>query len=228
MGLVRRTLCGACVLALILAAGYCLTAPASHVQVVAEPAVDAIVQRSWSRGAARGLVLLLPSSLTSRLDGLPATITSIERTYPWNATIGVGIGAPDIAIRQDTMAAVVFMTRNRAFAVTEIDRSWSTLDVYGFPTSSPGFLDTCLQYASLCRDLLTYRSVLHVERVGIVPGTGMVAELEDGKRLIFGDSSESLSKVQRALAVVKMTAFESQAVTVDLRFEGQAVIPGTP
>lgn len=227
-GTMRKTLCGALALSLILVSGYCFTVPASNVQLVAEPSVDAIVRQSWDQADVRGLVLLLPSFLTDRFDGLPATISQIRRAYPWNATIRVAVGAPDIAIRQNTMTAVVFLKWNRAFSVTEVDSAWAVLDVNGFPTSASSFLGACLMYGDLCRDLLTHRSVLNIARIAMVADTGMVVELKDGKTLIFGDASESSSKIRRALAVVDMAAFKTRAVTVDLRFAGQAVIPETP
>jgi hypothetical protein len=52
--------------------------------------------------------------------------------------------------------------------------------------------------------------------------------LKDGKTLLLGDAANGTSKIDRALAVVNMSAFRDKAVTIDLRFDGQAVIPGTP
>lgn len=224
----RKTLCGVAALSLILASGYCLAVPVSNIQLIADSSVESIVRQSWNQVGERGLVLLLPSLLRYRFDGVPATITQIERTYPWNATIRVAVEAPDVAIRQKMLTAVVFSAWNRAYMVTETDPGWAILDVVGFPTAVPAFLATCLRYGSLCRDLAGHLGELNVAQVSLGADIGVVVELKDGKTLIFGDSSESSSKIQRALAVVDMDAFKSRVITVDLRFAGQAVIPETP
>ena len=57
---------------------------------------------------------------------------------------------------------------------------------------------------------------------------GLAVRLKDGKTLIFGDSTNGASKIERGIAVLAMPAFKGKKVTIDLRFDGQAVIPEAP
>ncbi len=72
------------------------------------------------------------------------------------------------------------------------------------------------------------RDQLAITRMSLSSSTGLSVRTKDGKTLVFGDSANAASKIERAIAVLGMPAFKGKKVTVDLRFDGQAVIPGTP
>jgi len=214
--------------ALAVSMVYWFTVPATRVSIKADSWEAPVVDQVW-HGRSPGLLMVLNSaSVAGRLEGLPVSGLTIHRERPWNATVEVDIADPDVVIRQGKQFAVVFLPMGTAFAVTAVAESWNVVDVTGFPSTSSAFLSVSLEYASLCSQLMQHRDQLAITGMSLSSSTGLAIRLKDGKTLILGDSTMGTSKIERAIAVVDMPAFKGKPVTVDLRFDGQAVIPGTP
>jgi hypothetical protein len=173
-------------------------------------------------------MLLNRASVVDRLEGLPVSDVTIERERPWNATVTVDIADPDVVIRQGNKLAAVFLQTGRTYAVTEASKAWNVVDVSGFPSASPAFLSASLEYAPLCCLLMQHRNELAIMGMSLSPSMGLSVRLKDGKMLLLGDSANGASKIERGIAVLGMPALKGKKVTIDLRFDGQAVIPETP
>lgn len=214
--------------ALVAVALYWFTVPTARVHVDADTWEAPVVDQVW-RSRPQGLLMVLNrASVIGKLDGLPVSDVTIKRERPWNVTIDVDIPDPDIVIRQGNKLAVVFLRAERAYAVSAGSASWIVVDVSGFPSTSPAFLSASLEYASLCSQLMQHQDQILVTGISLSPSTGLIVRLKDGSRLIFGDSTNADSKIKRAIAVLGMSAFKGRKITIDLRFDGQAVIPETP
>lgn len=215
-------------LLLLVGAVYWFTVPAARVNVVTDRWHEPILQQVWASHAQSRLMFLNRSSVAGSLGELPVTDVAIRRQRPWNAVVTVDIADPDLVVRQGKVLAAVFLAQGTAYAVPAVSSSWKVLDVTGFPRSTPGFLATSLEYASICNDLLQHRNKLAFTTLSLSSSAGLSARLKDGKTLVLGDGTNGTAKIDRAVAVISMTAFRDKAVTIDLRFDGQAVIPGTP
>jgi hypothetical protein len=75
---------------------------------------------------------------------------------------------------------------------------------------------------------MQHRDQLAIMGISLSSSMGLSVRLKDGKTLILGDSANGASKIERGIAVLGMPAFKGKKVTIDLRFDGQAVILGTP
>jgi hypothetical protein len=75
---------------------------------------------------------------------------------------------------------------------------------------------------------MQHQDQLAIMGISLSSSMGLAVRLKDGKTLIFGDSTNGASKIERGLAVLGMPAFKGKKATIDLRFDGQAVIPGSP
>jgi hypothetical protein len=212
--------------ALALLAVYWFTVPATRVLVHADSWEAPIVDQVW-RSRSQGLLMVLNrASVMDRLEGLPVSDVTIMRERPWNATVSVDIADPDVVIRQGSKLAAVFLQTGTAYIVTKASKSWNVVDVSGFPSAPPAFLSVSLKYAPLCCQLMQHRDQLAITGMSLSSSMGLAIRLKDGKTLIFGDSANSASKIERGIAVLGMSAFKGKKVTIDLRFDGQAVIPG--
>jgi hypothetical protein len=207
---------------------YWFTVPAARVRVQAGSWEAPVVDRVWHSGSQSLLMLLNRASVVDRLEGLPVSDVTIKRERPWNATVGVDIADPDVLVRQGSKLAAVFLQTGTAYTVTEASKSWNVVDVSGFPSASPAFLSASLEYAPLCCQLMQHRDQLAIMGISLSSSMGLSVRLKDGKTLILGDSANGASKIERGIAVLGMPAFKGKKVTIDLRFDGQAVISGTP
>jgi hypothetical protein len=207
---------------------YWFTVPAARVRVQADSWEAPVVDQVWHSRSQGLLMLLNRASVVDRLEGLPVSDVTIERERPWNATVGVDIADPDVVIRQGSKLAAVFLQTGRAYAVTETSKSWNVVDVTGFPSASPAFLSASLEYAPLCCQLMQHQDQLAIMGMSLSSSMGLSVRLKDGKTFILGDSANGASKIERGIAVLGMPAFKGKKVTIDLRFDGQAVIPETP
>ncbi len=215
-------------IALVVVAVYWFTVPAARVAVHADSWEAPVVDQVWRSRPQGFLMFLSRVSVVDRLKGLPVSDVTIKRERPWNATVSVDITDPDVVIRQGDKLVAVFLQTGTAYTVTRASASWNVVDVSGFPSAPPAFLATSLKYAPLCCQLMQYRDQLAVMDMSLSSSMGFVVRLKDGKTLIFGDSANGASKIERGIAVLGMPAFKVKKVTIDLRFDGQAVIPGTP
>ena len=206
---------------------YWFTVPAARVSVHADSWEAPVVDQVWHSRSQGLLMLLNRASVVDRLEGLPVSNVTIKRERPWNATVGVDIADPDVVIRQGGKLAVVFLQTGTAYAVTEASKSWNVVDVSGFPSASPAFLSASLEYAPLCCQLMQHQNQLAIMGISL-SSLGLAVRLKDGKTLILGDSANAASKIERGIAVLGMPALKGKKVTIDLRFDGQAVIPGSP
>jgi hypothetical protein len=130
--------------------------------------------------------------------------------------------------RRQAYGTAVFLQTGTAYAVVEASKSWNLVDVSGFPSASPAFLSTSLEYGPLCCQLMQCRDELGILSMSLSSSTGLSVRLKDGKTLIFGDGANGASKIERGIAVLDMPAFKGEKATIDLRFDGQAVIAGSP
>jgi hypothetical protein len=224
MKLLWRT--GLVALAVVLV--YWFTVPAARISMQADSWDAPLVDQVWHNRPQGLLMLLNRTSIVDRLAGLPVSDVTIRRERPWNVTIGVTVADPDLVIRQGSELAVVFLQTGTAYAVAEVSKSWSVVDVSGFPSASPAFLSTSLEYGPLCCQLMQCRDELAILSLSLSSSTGLSARLKDGKTLIFGDSAKGASKIERGIAVLDMPAFKGEKATIDLRFDGQAIIAGSP
>ncbi|HZL82001.1 MAG TPA: hypothetical protein VFB98_00800 [Candidatus Deferrimicrobium sp.] len=207
---------------------YWFSVPAARVLVHADSWEAPVVDQVW-RSRSQGLLMLLNrASVVDRLEGLPVSDVTIIRERPWNATVGVDIADPDVVIRQGGKLAAVFLKTGTAYIITKTSKSWNVVDVSGFPPASPAFLSASLEYAPLCCQLTQHRDQLAIMGMSLSSSMGLAIRLKDGKTLIFGDSANGVSKIERGIAVLAMPAFKGKKVTIDLRFDGQAVIPEAP
>jgi len=207
---------------------YWFSVPAARVLVRADSWEAPIVDQVW-RSRSQGLLMLLNrASVVDRLEGLPVSDVTIMRERPWNATVAVDIADPDVVIRQGSKLAAVFLKTGAAYTITKASKSWNMVDVSGFPLASPAFLSASLEYAPLCCQLMQHRNQLAIMGMSLSSSMGLAIRLKDGKTLIFGDSANGASKIERGIAVLAMPAFKGKKVTIDLRFDGQAVIPEAP
>jgi len=213
---------------LALAAVWWFTVPATRVSVVANSWETPVIEQVWPGHPQSRLILLNKSSMTEYLRGLPVTDVTIERKRPWNAMLVVSLADPDLVVREGKMLAAVFLDQGSAYTVPSIVASWKVMDVTGFPNAVPAFLSTSLEYARLCCELLQRKDKLVVAGLSLSSSTGLSARLKDGKTLVFGDGANGVSKIERGISVLAMPAFKDKKVTIDLRFDGQAVIPGAP
>ncbi len=207
---------------------YWFTVPFDRVSLRADVWETPLVDRVWHSRPQGLLMVLSRASVTRRLQGLPVSDVSIAREQPWNATIEVSVLDPDVVIRQGDRLAVVFLQTETAYMVSDVLKSWTVVPVSGFPTAAPAFLSAVVKYAPLCCQLMEQREQLAITRMSFSSSTGLSAHTKDSKTLVFGDTANAASKIERAIAVLSMPAFKGRKVTVDLRFDGQAVIPGTP
>ncbi len=215
--------------ALIIVLVYWLTVPTSRVHIRADSYEAPFVEQAWKAVPHRELFLLNKSSVLDGLAGLPVTVLEIRRQRPWDADIQVAVRQPDIVIRQGSRMAAVFADEGTAYLIQRAKASWNIVDVQGFPKKSESFLAMCLQNASLCGELMAHRKELGLVSMRYSSSSlGLTAQLKDGKVLILGDSADSTSKVLRGISVMNMPAFKMRKVTIDLRFNGQAVIPEAP
>ncbi|MCX6084992.1 MAG: hypothetical protein NTX94_00945 [Caldiserica bacterium] len=214
--------------ALAVSMGYWFTVPATRVSITADSWEAPVVDQVWHSRSPGLLMFLNRASVADRLAGLPVSGLTIHRERPWNATVEVDIADPDVVIRQGKQLGVVFLPMGTAFTVTAVSKAWNVVDVTGFPSTSSAFLSASLEYASLCSQLMQHRDQLAIAGMSLSSSTGLAIRLKDGKTLILGDSTMGASKIERAIAIVEMPAFKGKPVTVDLRFAGQAIIPGTP
>lgn len=212
---------------LLLGAVYWFTVPVARLSVVTDRWHEPILEQVWSGHPQSRLMFLNRSSVTDALGALPVTNVTIQRQRPWNAIATVDIADPDLVVRQGKQLAAVFLAQGAAYSVPAVSSSWKVLDVTGFPKATQAFLSTSVEYASMCSELLQRKDKLTITALSLSP-TGLSVRLKDGKTLLLGDAANGTSKIDRALAVVNMSAFRDKAVTIDLRFDGQAVIPGTP
>jgi len=214
--------------ALAVLVAYWFTVPAARVVVHADSWEAPIVDQVW-RSRPQGLLMFLTRvSVVDRLDGLPVSDVTIKRERPWNATVGVDIADPDVVIRQGSKLAAVFLQTGTAYTITKASKSWNVVDVTGFPSTSPAFLSASLEYAPLCCQLMQHRDQLAITGMSLSSSRGLAVRLKDGKTLILGNSAKGASKIERGIAVLGMPVFKGKKVTIDLRFDGQAVIPGVP
>ncbi|RIE06114.1 hypothetical protein SMC7_04205 [Candidatus Cryosericum terrychapinii] len=207
---------------------YWFTVPAARVSVHADSWEAPVVDQVWHSRPQGLLMLLNRASVVDRLEGLPVSDVTIKRERPWNATVGVDIADPDVVIRQGSKLAAVFLQTGTAYAVAGTSKSWNVVDVSGFPSTSPAFLSTSLEYALLCCQLMQHQDQLAIMGISLSSSMGLAVRLKDGKTLILGDSTNGASKIERGIAVLGMPAFKGKKVTIDLRFDGQAVIPEAP
>lgn len=215
-------------LVLAAAAVWWFAVPAARMSLVAHSWEAPLLEQAKVGRSESGLVLLNKSCLMRYLDGLPVVDLTIERERPWNAVVTVSLADPDIVIRQGKLMAAVFFDLGKSYALPSASSTWNVLDVSGFPTDMPAFLSTSLEYAALCADLLKAKDKLAIAALSLTPLTGLSARLKDGKTLVFGDAENARSKIERAIAVIAMPAVKDKKVSIDLRFDGQAVIPGAP
>jgi hypothetical protein len=216
------------VIALVALLIYWFSAPYARVQIQADPYEFQLVEQVWKSRPSSLLLFLNSGSIAGRLEGLPVSSVAVRRQRPWNATIDVSIDAPDLIVVQGKQTAAVFLKLKRAYMITNSPKTWKTMQVSGFPSTSSAYLSTCLEYATLLQELEKHQTQLAVTSAYLSSSTGFAVKLKDGKTLIFGDGSAAESKVQRGLAVIGMASFKAKKITIDLRFDGQAVIPGTP
>jgi len=207
---------------------YWFTVPAARISIQADSWDAPLVDQVWHNRPQGLLMLLNRASIVDRLAGLPVSDVTIKRERPWNVTIGVNMADPDLVIRQGSELAVVFLQTGTAYAVAEASKSWNVVDVSGFPSASPTFLSTSLEYGPLCCQLMQCRDELAILSLSLSSSTGLSVRLKDGKTLILGDSANGASKIERGIAVLDMPAFKGEKATIDLRFDGQAVIAGSP
>ncbi|HEY5001340.1 MAG TPA: hypothetical protein VII15_05830 [Candidatus Cryosericum sp.] len=207
---------------------YWFSVPATRVRVHADSWEAPIVDQVWHSRPQGLLMLLNRASVVDRLEGLPVSDVTIERERPWNATVSVDIADPDVVIRQGNKLAAVFLQTGTAYTITKASKSWNVVDVSGFPPISPAFLSTSLEYAPLCCLLMQHRNELAIMGMSLSSSMGLSVRLKDGKTLLLGDSANGASKIERGIAVLGMPALKEKKVTIDLRFDGQAVIPETP
>jgi hypothetical protein len=207
---------------------YWFTVPVDRVSLRADTWETPLVDQVW-HSRPQGLLMFLNStSVTRKLEGLPVSDVTIGRERPWNATIKVDVLDPDVVIRQGNKLAAVFLQTGKAYVVPEVSKSWTVVTVSGFPSAAPAFLSASVKYAPLCCQLMEQREQLAITGMSLSSSTGLSVRIKDGKTLVFGDSANAASKIERAIAVLGMPAFKGKKVTIDLRFDGQAVIPGTP
>jgi hypothetical protein len=214
--------------ALAVSMVYWFTVPAARVRIQANSWEAPVVDQVWHSRSQGLLMFLNRASVVDRLRGLPVSGLTIQRERPWNATVEVDIADPDVVIRQGGQLGAVFLQAGTAFAVTAAPESWNVVDVTGFPSPSLAFLSASLEYAPLCCQLMQHRDQLAITGMSLSSSMGFAIRLKDGKTLILGDGTNGASKIERGIAVVGMPAFKGKQVTIDLRFDGQAVIPGTP
>ncbi|MCX6063632.1 MAG: hypothetical protein NTV26_05495 [Caldiserica bacterium] len=214
--------------ALAVSLVYWFTVPAARVSVIADSWEAPVVDQVWHSRSWGFLMILNKASVIDRLKGLPVSSLTIQRERPWNSTVEVDIADPDVVIRQGKQFGVVFLSMGTAYAVTVVPESWNVVDVTGFPSLSSAFLSASLEYAPLCSQLMQHRDQLAITGMSLSSSMGLAIRLKDGKTLVLGDSTNGASKIERAIAVVSMPAYKGKPITVDLRFDGQAVIPGTP
>ncbi|MHB8071597.1 MAG: cell division protein FtsQ/DivIB [Candidatus Cryosericum sp.] len=216
------------VLALVALLVYWFSAPYARVQVQADPYETQLVNQVWKTHPPSLLLFLNSGFIAGRLEGLPVSSVIVRRERPWNATIDIDIDTPDLVVVQGKQEAAVFLGLTRAYMITKSPDTWKVMEVRGFPSASSAFLSACLEYAPLLRELESHQDQLVVSSASLSPSTGLAVKLKDGKTLIFGDGSAAESKVERGLAVAGMPSFKSKKITIDLRFDGQAVIPENP
>ena len=207
---------------------YWFTVPTVRVRVSADSWQASVVDQVWYSRPQGLLMLLNRASVVDRLEGLPVSDVTITRERPWNATVGVDIADPDVVIRQGTRLAAVFLQTGTAYAVTEASKSWTMVNVSGFPSAPPAFLSAALEYAPMCCQLMQHQDQLAIMAMSLSTSTGLSVRLKDGTTLILGDSANGASKIERGIAVLGMPAFKGKKVMIDLRFDGQAIIPGDP
>lgn len=213
---------------LVAALVYWFTVPVARVQLQADAWEAPLVNQVWFGRPQGRLMLLNRTSIVDRLEGLPVLGVTITRERPWNATVDVDLLDPDLVVRQGNQMAVVFLKAGTAYVVTGVSKAWTVVSVSGFPSASAAFLSASIDYAPLCCELMQHRDQLVLAGISLSSSTGLSIRLKDGKTLVFGDSDNGASKIERAIAVLEMPAFKGKRVTIDLRFDGQAVIPGTP
>ncbi len=216
------------VVALVLVLVYWFTAPYTRVRVEADAYEAPLVEQIWKNRPAGLLVFLNGGFIANRLEGLPVARVVFHRERPWNAVVDVDIDAPDLVIVQGKQMAAVFMKLERAYMIAKAPKAWQITEVHGFPSASSAFLSTCLEYTPLLLELKKHQSQLSLSSASLSSSTGLTVRLKDGKTLIFGDGSNGKSKVERGIAVIAMSSFKAKKVTIDLRFDGQAVIPEAP
>ncbi len=214
--------------AIVIVLVYCLTVPTARVHLRADSYDTSFVQQAWNSASHHVLFLLNKSSILDELSGLPVSNLKIERQRPWDASIDVTVQSPDIVIRQGATMVAVFAEEQRVYAIPRAKSTWDVVDVQGFPKEPEAFCSLCLKYASLCSVLNKYRTALGITAMQYTSSTGLMARLKDGKMLILGDGADGLSKIQRGISVMEMPAFKMRKITIDLRFDGQAVIPEAP
>ncbi len=215
-------------LILILLLFYWFSVPCARIHVEADMYEASLVEQVWKNRLSGPLVLLNSGFIADRLEGLPVSRVVIRRERPWNATISVDIDAPDLVVRQGKQMTAVFLKLDQAYTISKASDTWRSIEVQGFPSVSPGFRAACLEYAPLLYELEKRRSQLVMTSASLSSSTGLAVGLKDGKTLILGDSSNAESKVERGLTVASMPSFKGKKVTIDLRFDGQAVIPEKP
>lgn len=220
-----RTLRRVAVVLALVGALYWLVVPTSRVTVGGVESWQApLVQQTWRGTSHRVVTLLDQRTVAGRLGNLPVAEITISRQRPWNATIMVDMGEPDLAIRQGDKTAIVYTSTGVSYLVSQTEKSWTVVDVTGFPGDTQAFLSRSLEFAPMLRELVRCKGQLPAAAVSL-SASGLSVRLKDGKKLLLGDGSDYSSKIQRAVAVVQMPDFKGKAVTVDLRFAGQAVIP---
>ncbi len=220
-----KTLTRVAVVVTLLGMLYWLVVPTGRLTVQGAAGWQApLVQQAW-RGTSHGVVTLLDKrAVATRLGNFPVAAIAISRQRPWNATVVVDMGEPDLAVRQGDKTGIVYARAGAAYLVSGAEKSWGLVDVSGFPSDGTAFLARSLEFAPMLLELVHCNGQLPVVAVSL-SASGLSVRLKDGKRLLLGDGSDCVSKIQRAVAVLQMPDFKGKAVTVDLRFAGQAVIP---
>lgn len=220
-----RTLTRVAVVVALLGAMYWLVVPTDRLTVQGADGWQApLVQQTW-RDASHGVVTLLDKrAVAARLGSLPVATIAISRQRPWNATLVVDMGEPDLAVRQGDKTGIVYTRAGAAYLVSGAEKSWVLVSVSGFPNDGTAFLARSLEFAPMLLELVRCKEQLPAVAVSL-SASGLSVRLKDGKKLLLGDGHDYASKIQRAVAVVQMPDFKGKAVTVDLRFAGQAVIP---
>jgi hypothetical protein len=215
------------VVALVVLLVYWFSAPYTRVRVEADQYEAPLVEQVWKSRSAGLLVFLNSRFIAGRLEGLPVSRVVVRRERPWDATVDVDIDAPDLIVVQGKQMAAVFLGLDTAYMIAKVPEVWKAMEVRGFPSTPSAFLSACLEYSPLLRELDRHQKQLAVSSA-FLSSTGLAVKLKDGKTLIFGDGSDGESKVERGLAVIGMSSFKGKKITIDLRFDGQAVIPEAP
>lgn len=213
--------------ALVMALLYWFCVPYARVRVIAGADDADLIGAVWAAQPSSALVFLNSWYVEEKLKDLPIAHIRISRERPWNATIEVEIGKPDLVVVEGDRRAAVFADLAKVYVVTVVPDTWRVVEVHGFPSQPSAFAAASAEYAPLLLALELNGEQLKVSNRSL-SSKGLLVYLKDGKRLVFGDASSANSKVERAIAVVNMPEFKTSKVTVDLRFDGQAVIPEKP